>query len=788
MRPVLCALLLHGVAGQAAPPPLPSLAGEWQVTRICAAAATAAREACAGPGVTAASCAEAGCCWDSTNVSLPWCFLPNAPASWDAPGPLTAYGANQAAPATSSRRGGVRASISGDVAAVSCALLPPFVGECDYSYGDPTPPGYGFPHNFSVNGVRPTALPRFRWAPYGFSRGAVDTGGVQVTSEVRLLHSEAVVLVQVSVGSLPVGAPATVSLLLPLLFRDFGAAPPGSWGWPHPQQAANLWEVGHALRGGGVVLATDTLSPAVAAAAVWSDTGAPAAVALAPLDGSPVGAASWSFTPATQTPATFGVLVYIGRNASNATAAAGLLGGDSFPASWARAAGEWDALWMDAFTPPSGGGNSSKGTFSGSLPVLAAGQPANCTPAMARVYYQGVVTALSLWKHPPMVPADEAPSSAPPYPLPLGFAATAGVQWAVTTTYFWDIAYAGPLLYALEPLGMRAMLEALLSIDFHSHYALDALAMAGVGPWYAFNDWSIYLILRGWAGTVTPGGGAEATAFWLAPIAGRRAIDWLDGVATAWQALPAIATARGALADYGLADNLLECVPSYLHGVPSLNAANIAMMRGAAGVWESLGSSSNATRAAELRAGAAALLPAVLDLYVPGQGFWACAYPNSTTVPVRHVVDFFTTAEALAGDLTPGTRAEMAAFVAGSLLTPGWMRALALDDPVAPLSDRADHGPWGAYDGWPSKTIDAFMALGLPDAARAMFDRILPAVVQEGPLGQSHRVYNNSLLPGLLTAKATTDQQYYEIIGAAMGVTVMRMVGALPGLPYGSSP
>lgn len=683
----------------------------------------------------------------------------------------------------------MRASISGDVAAVSCALLPPYVGECDYSYGDPTPPGYGFPYNFSVNGVVPRALPRFRWAPYGFFRGAVDTGGVQVTSEVRILHSEAVVLVQVSVSSLTVGAPATVSLMLPLLFRDYGTAPPGSWGWPHPQQTANVQEVEHALKGDGVVLASDTLSPAVAAAAVWSDTGSPPVVSLAPLGGGSVGAASWSFTPTTQQPSTFGILVYIGRNATNATAAAGVLGGGGFPVTWARAAGEWDALWADAFTPPSAK-NSSKGAlFSGSLPVLAAGQPANCTPAMARIYYQGVVTALSLWKHPPMVPSDEASTSHSSYPLPRGFAATAGVQWAVTTTYFWDIAYAGPLLYSLEPLGMRDLLEALLSIDFHAHYALDALAMEGVGPWYAFNDWSIYMILTGWAGTVAPGGGAEAAAFWLAPIAGRRAIDWLDTVATAWQSLPPISTPSGPLADYGLADNLLECVPSYLHGVPSLNAANVAMMRGAAGVWESLGpGSSNATRAAELRAGAAALLPAALGLYMPGKGYWACAYPNSSTpVAVRHVIDFFTIAEAIPGDLTPGVRGEMGAFVAGSLLTPGWMRALALDDPVAPLSDRADHGPWGAYDGWPTKTIDALMALGLTDDAIAMFDRILPAVVEEGPLGQSHRVYNNSLLPGLVTAKATTDQQYYEIIGAAMGVTVMRMVGALPGLPYGSS-
>jgi hypothetical protein len=529
--------------------------------------------------------------------------------------------------------------------------------------------------------------------------------------------------------------------------------------------------VAHALRG-GVVLATDSLSPAVAAAAVWSDTGAPPTLSLAPLGGGSVGAASWSFTPATQQASTFGVIVYVGRNASNVTAAAAQLGGAAFPATWARAAAEWDALWASAFTP--GGG----GAFSGSLPVLAAGQPANCTPAMARIYYQGVVTAVSLWKHPPMVAADAEGATAA-YPMPRGFAAVAGVQWAITTSYFWDLAYAAPLLYTLEPLGLRDMLEAMLGVDFHAHYAIDALSVTGVGPWYAFNDWSVFLLLTGWAGTAARG---DAAAFWLAPIAGRRAVDWLDSVATAWQALPSIAPpGGGALADYGLADNLLECVPSYLHGVPSLNAANVRMMRGAADVWAALG---NASRAAELRASAAALLPAVLALYVPESGYWACAYPNGSAVPVRHVVDFVTVAEAISGDLPARVRGEMAAFLSGSLLTPGWMRALALDDPVAPASDRADHGPWGAYDGWVAKTIDALMALGFADEAAALFDRFLPAVVAEGPLGQSHRVYNNSLLPALAAAKATTDQQYYEIVGAALSVSVLRMVGALPGLPY----
>jgi hypothetical protein len=681
-----------------APPPLSSLAAEWQVTRVCASSPNASRESCAGPGVTETECLEAGCCWDPSYVNLPWCFLPNAPADWDAPGPLTAYAANQAAPCATSRRGGVRVAINSDVAAVTCALLPPYVGECDYSYGSPVAPAYGFPFNFSVNGVVPRALPRFRWSPYGVSRGAVDTAGVQVTSEVRLLHSEAAILIRVSVGSLQPTTPTVVSLLLPLLFRDFADSPPGSWAWSHPQQAANVSEVVHAVVPGGLVVASDTLSPAVAAAALWSDTSVAPAVTIAPLGGGSVGSAAWSFALAAgTTSADFGVLVYVGRNATNVTASAAALGGASFPDTWARAAGEWDALWSDAFTPPQGGAgssssSSSSSTFSGSLPVITAG--GNVSASMARVYYQSALSTIALWRLPPLLPSDENAS----YPMPRGIMSTAGVQWAVTAIYFWDTSYASPLLYMLEPVGMRAVLEALLgTVDVHAHYALDALSLTAVGPWYAFNDLSAFTLVTAYAAVVEGGPAGNASAFWVADIAGRRAIDWIDSFATAWQALPSISVhlpsgGIGAVADYGLADNLLECVPSYLHGVPALNAANVRMMDATADIWDALG---NATRALELRASAASLLPAVLSLYVNGSGYWACAYPNGTLVPVQHVIDFCTVAASLGPILPEGVRAEMAGFVASQLMTDTWMRALALRDPAAPFSDRADHGPWG---------------------------------------------------------------------------------------------
>eukprot|EP01047_Picozoa_sp_COSAG01_P057488 COSAG01_NODE_6650_length_3563_cov_2.465358_1_plen_808_part_00 len=149
------------------------------------------------------------------------------------------------------------------------------------------------------------------------------------------------------------------------------------------------------------------------------------------------------------------------------------------------------------------------------------------------------------------------------------------------------------------------------------------------------------------------------------------------------------------LADYGRANNLLECVPSYIHKVPSLNAANAWMMRQVA-----LLSSANASRVEELKAAADQLSKLVrTKLYIApaagaagagSGGYWACEQPNGQLVPVRHVIDFITVGAALLDDLSNQTRAEMVAFVKRELLTKNWMRALSMEDAAAPASDRKD--------------------------------------------------------------------------------------------------
>ena len=121
-------------------------------------------------------------------------------------------------------------------------------------------------------------------------------------------------------------------------------------------------------------------------------------------------------------------------------------------------------------------------------------------------------------------------------------------------------------------------------------------------------------------------------------------------------------------------------------------------------------------------------------------GYWGCEQPNGDLVPVRHVIDFITIGAALLDDLDNATRAEMVAFVRRELLTRNWMRALSVDDAAAPRSDRKDHGPFGAYDGWLGETVQVFSLFGpahYTDALQLVRD--MAPVYDRGPGGQSHQ-------------------------------------------------
>ncbi|HSY43283.1 MAG TPA: hypothetical protein VK811_05190, partial [Candidatus Acidoferrum sp.] len=335
---------------------------------------------------------------------------------------------------------------------------------------------------------------------------------------------------------------------------------------------------------------------------------------------------------------------------------------------------DWEQRWADAFTP----GNHH---FSGNLPVLVTDNA-----ALKRNYYMGVLTMLELER-------TQFPVS------PRSFI-TSGER-APGTQFYWDASMGSTAWALLEPVGMKATLRRWLTqnvrngttIDLRQTNGFDSTAYDHING-YAFNACNIF----------------QTTLTYLRVTGdlnfldekledGKTVLQRMDEMATDWETL---VHPDSPLADYGQNQNLLECAPAYIGRVASCNAQDIWMMRQDAALQELKG---NAAHAQELRADAVKLLPAVLSLYKSGDGVWYGLHDDGQRVELRHCVDYIYVGNALANDLSLGMRTEMTDFVKRELLTRDWMRAMSLKDAAAAISDRPDHGPMGAYDGWPALTV-----------------------------------------------------------------------------------
>jgi len=84
----------------------------------------------------------------------------------------------------------------------------------------------------------------------------------------------------------------------------------------------------------------------------------------------------------------------------------------------------------------------------------------------------------------------------------------------------------------------------------------------------------------------------------------------------------------------------------------------------------------------------------------------------------------------------------MIEFLYRELMTDGWMRAQSLYDIAADKSDRCDHGPFGAFDGWPAEVMDALTQMGYPQKALDFYWAIEP-VTYEGIWSQSHELWGD---------------------------------------------
>jgi len=369
----------------------------------------------------------------------------------------------------------------------------------------------------------------------------------------------------------------------------------------------------------------------------------------------------------------------------------------------------WEQRWADAFTP----GNKH---FSGSLPVLVTDNT-----ALKRNYYMGILTMLELER-------TQFPVS------PRSFI-TSGER-APGTQYYWDASMQATVWALLEPAGMKATLRRWLTQNVRSGDTINLFQTNGFDPTvydhingYAFNACNIFQTTFDYLRVTGDLGFLDERL-----ENGKTVLEKMDDMATDWKTL---VLPDNPLASYGENNNLLECAPAYIGRVASCNAQNVWMMRHDAALQEMEG---NAARAQELRDDAEFFLPAVLSLYKSGDGVWYGLHNDGKRVELRHCVDYIYVSNALANDLTPDMRREMTDFVKRELLMRDWMRAMSLKDTAAAVSDRPDHGPMGAYDGWPALTVGTMWRLGFPGDAFDFYCRTAE-VTKEGPFAQAREFY-----------------------------------------------
>lgn len=300
-----------------------------------------------------------------------------------------------------------------------------------------------------------------------------------------------------------------------------------------------------------------------------------------------------------------------------------------------------------------------------------------------------------------------------------------------TTTFIWDFSLSSVAHALLDPEPMKKQLLHWISSDIHSHFGTSSLTGGPVGQWYSVNDFAMTRLVNDYVRFTGDIGFLNAT-----PDAAGRGAESVAGHlrswALAWQGL----RGNSPLADYGEIDNLLECVSSYTHEVASLNAANVWNMRTAAAVASLRG---DATDAQSLLASADELAASVIDLYLPGTGYFSAQQPDGSRLPVRHCYDFSVVGTTIADDLPAGMRGEMVEFFKRELQTPSWMRALSPWDPDASYSARPDHQWNGAYPAWPADAARALVALGAPEVTLNWLAG-LALSTNQGPTGQGHFV------------------------------------------------
>jgi len=314
------------------------------------------------------------------------------------------------------------------------------------------------------------------------------------------------------------------------------------------------------------------------------------------------------------------------------------------------------------------------------------------------------------------------------------------VEIGGTAQFYWDTSFHALLSAMLDPAGMRNQTLAVLRADIDKTNWIELMSGKPGGQRYSFNDYTVFESALAVA-SLEP-------AFLSEPTPQGTVADSLRTLATKWRSMRM--EGYRCAADYGGNRNdFLEAVPTYIHAVPALQAANAYMLRAAARLDTTPSDAAN-TMLEE----ATCITDSLFKHQFDGGGWWCSLYPAANgsqgrCVPVRTCIDLLTIARALRdeefgangsgvrGPRPPAQR--MVEFAQQQLVTPTWLRALSREgDPS--FVDRPDHGTTGAYAAWPAGVAEAFFVLDGNFSTTLDYLRALGSeagVTWEGPFGQA---------------------------------------------------
>jgi hypothetical protein len=564
-------------------------------------------------------------------------------------------------------------------------------------------------------------LEQTRWFPYQVVRRG-RAGDIAVETAVRMPYAESGFLFHIVLtNNSAVRRNLQVTIVLS---ANIARHKPWNWDIPRNQSASRF--IGLAADNGLSAILRDTEDGLVNC---FSFEQKPASLSFR--DGS--GEARWHISLDGHSSSTIDYVLSLGESEARVHDLAKDWASD-FGSVFGKVKSDWQSRFDAMFTP-------NNKYFSGNLPILD-----TADIDLRRVYYTSATSILSVLRTSFPIAPRVYVSNSPVYN---------GID-----VYFWDTREWATALALLDPEMMKCYLRDWLSKGIYGGYAEEFLSGNEVGPVYSANDLSVFVQLNTYVSVTGD------RAFLTEKIGGKTVLEHMDAIATHWKSL---VRPGQTLADYGEAENLLECVPTYIHEVPSFNAANVWMMRRTAALQEA---ERNTKRAEELRADADRLLRAVLALYEPGHGVWDSLHRDGSRVEMRHVFDYSTVGLTITDDLTSDMRKEMTEFVERELLTDHWMRAQSLSDPAAKASDRPDHGPMGAFSAWPAETMATMCEFGQFDKALNFMHRIA-SVTEEGPFSQSRELLGTTRDAQVRIA-LRGDQDYFVSSGASFAETIIR--------------